>query len=377
MDEFEINVIDLRDDNIWRYQYDQEDDEPFNINCIKDFINLQIMIDNSTKTKILIILPMNLNFYFNYYRGAYIHSDELKNITYDLDCILARLISSEAINLLYENTKTDINKESIAASFYFKSECNGTLTHSDGSNKPTTIRLNDNLLLTTLDLNISKIDDFFRVVGLINERENIPLWVKELHMFDDQEQKNVIDSNNKVINESNNNIIEASKVIEKNNELKSILCSSGDDLVRTVFEILEDMFKCNLADFEDKKQEDFLIELEGKTFIGEIKGVNHNVKSDNITQLDVHYQSYLEENPDKSEVNVKALLIIAHQRNKLLSTREPIHKKQIALAGRNGSLIVETITLLKIYEKYKKGNISPDDCIKLFSENIGLLEYND
>lgn len=134
------------------------------------------------------------------------------------------------------------------------------------------------------------------------------------------------------------------------------------------------MLRCDLSQFEDKKKEDFLIEMNGFVFIGEIKGVNHNVKSENISQLDVHYQGYLEDNEDKNSDCVKALLIMNHQKNKALSAREPVHERQISLAERNGSLIIETITLLRMFEKYLAGSLSHEECLVLLKINTGLLE---
>ena len=98
------------------------------------------------------------------------------------------------------------------------------------------------------------------------------------------------------------------------------------------------------------------------------------MKSENISQLDVHYQGYLEENEERDQGNVKAILVMNHQKNKALDMREPVHEKQINLAKRNGSLIVETITLLKLFERYIAGNITREECLELLKTNIGLLE---
>ena len=46
----------------------------------------------------------------------------------------------------------------------------------------------------------------------------------------------------------------------------------------------------------------------------------------------------------------------------------------IELAKRNGSLIIETITLLKIFEKFKKEEITVEEIKKLLVEEIGLLQ---
>lgn len=145
-------------------------------------------------------------------------------------------------------------------------------------------------------------------------------------------------------------------------------------MVNIVFEILENMLGCDLSQFEDKKNEDFLFEQDGYVFIGEIKGVNHNVKSDNVAQLERHYQGYLEEHENRSEDNVKAILIMNHQKNKPIETREQVHERQINLAKRNGSLIIETITLLRMFERYWKGDMSRENCLELFKMKEGLLQ---
>ena len=51
-----------------------------------------------------------------------------------------------------------------------------------------------------------------------------------------------------------------------------------------------------------------------------------------------------------------------------------MHQNQIDLATKYGVLIVETSTLLKIYEKYKLGEFTKEECKKLFVNNIGLLK---
>lgn len=117
--------------------------------------------------------------------------------------------------------------------------------------------------------------------------------------------------------------------------------------------------------------------MSGVTFIGEIKGVTSNIKNENISQLDVHYQGYMDklESGGKFE-NVKALLIMDHQRTHKLDERQPVHINQINLANRNGSLIIETYTLLKLFEDFLSGIITKDNIVELFIKNEGLLKYN-
>jgi len=136
---------------------------------------------------------------------------------------------------------------------------------------------------------------------------------------------------------------------------------------------LTKILEVDLTGFIDENKEDFLIEINGLVFIGEIKGTNDNVKSKHISQLDTHYQSFLEERTDIEESNTKALLIINHQKNKNPDERVSINEKQVTLAKRNKSYIIETTTLLKIFEKHLLGRLNKEKIIKLLFSGEGLL----
>ena len=192
-------------------------------------------------------------------------------------------------------------------------------------------------------------------------------------MFDDKKQLEIIQENNIIIGEANQKISNAMAILNKNDEYKSILYTNGDELVNVVFEILENILGCDLSNFQDVKKEDFLFELEGHYFIGEIKGVNHNVKSENVSQLDVHYQSFKDAHPEIADSDISAILIMNHQKNKPVFERESVHENQIQLSKRNGSLIVETMTLLKLYEKYTNQEVLREQCINMLKESTGLL----
>lgn len=371
LDEFNINVISLADEDMWENGENNKD----SINSIDDWRSLSVMIMNSCKTKIVILLPQNALYYYNYIYGGYQKSCELKNMIKNIvEYMLPQLcVVCSNIHICYENTSTEIGDECIDASFYFNCE-DGILLRADKSNKVTTIK-RDNVILSTLNLrNDNQVIGFLKEINLLKQEQVAPEWMEGIKMFDDAQQFGIIEENNQVIKIAHDNISSAMEKIKKNNEYKSILYTNGDKLVRVVFVILEKMLGCDLSQFEDKKKEDFLFEKNGCVFIGEIKGVNHNVKNENISQLETHYQGYLDENEDIDESFVKAILIMNHQKNKSLEAREPIHERQINLAKRNGSLIVETLTLLKLFEKYLEKRISQDECIELLKSNVGLLE---
>ena len=192
-------------------------------------------------------------------------------------------------------------------------------------------------------------------------------------MFDDNTQLHIIKENNDMIKTAQENISNAMEVIDKNNRYKSILYTTGDKLVEVVFEILQEMLGCDLSEFTDKKKEDFKFTLGDKVFIGEIKGVTPNVKKANVSQLDVHVQEYMDDNDEQVE-NIIALLIIDHQRGKAIAEREKVHEEVIKLAERNGSLIVDTMALLRLFEQYTLNEKSREECIELLESNTGLLE---
>lgn len=181
--------------------------------------------------------------------------------------------------------------------------------------------------------------------------------------------------NKQAIKAAENNIANAMEKIDKNNEYKSILYTTGEELVKVVFEILECMLGCDLSQFEDKKKEDFSFERNGIVYIGEIKGISSNIKSQNISQLEFHHQGFIDEHPEIEDKNLRQILIINYQRNTALQERDPVDKKQIELASKYGSLIVETRILLKMFEKYKKAEITREECFALLEQH-GILEIN-
>lgn len=373
LDEFDVNIIGLNNTNIW----ENYGDFKYSINIINDCMSLASMIQHSETTKIIFLLPQNNIYRYNYRNGKYENQRELKNMLDELSKILQTLcFYFKKFNLLYENTTTIISGKKIGAAFYFyaQKDSKDILLKSEKSQKPTAVILKKNIIATTLNIkNYNEVMCFMNELKLIQNERDIPLWMEEIKMFDDNQQIEIIRDNENIIKIATENISEAMKKTNKNNEYKSILYSSGSELATVVFEILETMLGCDLSEFDDQYEEDFLFEIEGFTFIGEIKGVNHNVKNENISQLDVHYQGYLDKNSDKNEDQIKPILIMNHQKNKSLDTRQPVQEKQIELARRNGSLIIETRTLLKLFEKYLCGDLSRKECIELIKSNDGLL----
>ena len=118
-----------------------------------------------------------------------------------------------------------------------------------------------------------------------------------------------------------------------------------------------------------------MIKKENYVFVGEIKGLKSNVKNSHIAQLNVNTQKYKDKIQEISQKEkICSLLIINSQRDKDVKDREPVNTEQIELAKRNGSLIIETETLLKIFEKYKGNELTTEYIIKVIANEIGLLK---
>lgn len=389
-DSFRVNVVDASYDGLWR----NDGNTTSQINCQADFRTIKSILVNSNNSFTVIVLPQNIKmkYHMEYIAGKntrdYSDSvwlkDSLRTLT---ENILSSLVPyTYAYRLLYENSLTDIENRKLKASFYFDGtylEPKKILTASQESNKATTIQYCDRIILTTLDAFESEetFKAYLRYLGLTErERPTYPEWLISMPMFDDLQLVKEIDAFNRIIAEINTKKATHEEKLLDNMRYKSILITNGSALVEDVFKILEQILSCDLSEFEDKKREDFLIELEHVVFIGEIKGVTSNVKSEHVSQIDVHYQGYMDNLTEKNvEVNkkVKQLLIVNPFRTKPVDEREPVHTIQISLAERNGCLIIDTMTLLRIFERFRGHTLSTEQIIDVFSNKSGLLKLDD
>lgn len=379
LDEFDLNIIDLSEPQLWKYQGKNFDtiDETKNLNSIS------VMIKKCKKTNILIIAPQNISVEWFNNVIRYINAGMLKDFLTTLNSIILNILPDKfaPFQLYFENTRTTIKGRIYQADFCFEVYRNTeSITLSDKSEKITTVKCGERIFATSLDVtsDLKKLHPFLDFLFIKDGLEEIPDWVRQMDFFDDCEQKGLVEKERNEIEKAQKQIERAEMKLKENLRYKSILYSNGDDLVRVVFEILENILDCDLSKFEDIKKEDFLIKKDNYTFIGEIKGVTSNVKNEHISQVDVHYQKYMDKlNEEKIQERVKEILIISAFRNKNLNERESINAQQIQLAKRNGCLIIETITLLKLFECFKQGKCTSEKCEDVFFKNEGLLKIDD
>ncbi len=377
-DSFNVNIIDLQNNNLWL----NDGTNGRSINCIDDFKSLQILIEATKKSNIIIALPQNYKFFYskNIFGRGYDNSFVLKNNLDNLKCILSEILPkcNYKYDLAFENSETNCGNSSFKAAFYFSGSNYAKLTCAKDSGKATTIKLTDRCILTTLKLSDHncKLKDFLDIIGFKQtDKINIPDWLNDFLILDDKAQRDVIDKNTNKISELQEEINKSKEKLNKNLYYKSVLTETGENLVEVVFEMLGKMLDFDLSEFVDVKREDFRIKLKDITFIGEIKGINTNVKSGNISQVENHCRIYEDEAVSANE-NIKGLLVINTQRTKKLEEREAVHVNSIELAKKYGVLIITTDKLLTMFEKFLSEEITTEQVIGIFKTQTGLIELN-
>lgn len=378
LDNYKINVIDLSSSQIWANKGTRDEKPSLNSKMSLDFFSIKEMIKNSKKSKIIICLPQNINYHWKYFDNNKIM--QLKDMIGTFTQILYQLIPLEGLNIVYENCDSIIGNESVNASFYFNNCQFDNLTFSKDSEKITTI-VSKNIFVTTLNIvqrtNSNLLDLYLKELGLIKDEVEYPDWVYKYSFNDDEIQNNNIEQAKEQIKLQEQIIQKANQKIQQNLRYKSILYNNSTALVDVIFEILEYIFDISLADFNDKQKEDFLFIKDGMTFIGEIKGVTSNVKYEHISQLEVHYSKYLDELQEKNKTEqIKKILIMNYERTKDIMIRDDINKMQIDLANKNETLIIDTKSLLTIYEKILQGELKKSNVINYIKNNSGLIELD-
>ena len=159
IDEFELNIIDLSDNDLW-YSSTVSVNGPVLLSQ-NDLLSLNTMIRSSHKATILFVLPQDISLpkiisttvfpnkrSENQYEEIRI-KDILPTLKRSVFSVFAPI--DVAFDLSYENTTTLIEGIPYSAAFYFTNYAHG-ISMSNGSMKTTTVRFNERIFLTTLDV---------------------------------------------------------------------------------------------------------------------------------------------------------------------------------------------------------------------------------
>lgn len=376
LDSYDFNIIDLSETSIWKKNVRSN-----HILMYDDCRQISEMVTHKKNSIIIFVLPQDTRFEVDN-SGKYLESGpRLKNaILKGVDPWKLSGMTPDNMfcpPLLFEPTETILGENTYKADFYF--EMSESITVSCLSNKQTTVKVGEDIFCTSLSVcdSLISLKEFLENAFIKSDSPMLPDWASEVTFGSDEYQLSIIRENKSKIELLKNQIELAEEELRKNERFKSILWSDGNQLVDVVFDILESIFECNLEDFVDERKEDFLIKKADITFIGEIKGVNSNVKYSHIAQVNKHKLLYLDKLQEEGKrETVKEILIVNSQKNKKPSEREGINEDQIELAKKYEVAIISTETLLRIFEKRLKGIISADMCISVFETVNGLIELS-
>lgn len=389
-DDFELNVLDLSFEELWTSKInDIEYNNNIDIDMIKDLKHYHTMLKNNKDTKILIVLPQNitLKYCWDWSEEEYIMSEDLKNLTFFISQIVFENVYNYWLRLNFGCNSINLNRLDITADFYFDEkeiEEEQKILKSDTSSKLTTIRAEENIYFTTLNLMKSRevLEAFLEKTNILNKsnEEKEPEWFNDIKILDDVDIENEVSQIEEEITrlqkKKENKLIK----LEENKEIKSVLYQTGKKLQKIANKMLDEMLEYEDKEFIDEMEEDYRICKGENTFLIETKGLLRNVNGNDISKTDGHVQIYIdkleEEGKDQDKEKVKGIFIVANQRNRKIEERDKIPERQIKLAERARILIIRTEQLLKLYEDFINKNIKTQEIIKLFKTQIGEFKYN-
>lgn len=403
-DDFDLNVLDLSFEELWTskinnidiYYNDIEYNNIYysdnkNIEMIKDLKQYYKIFKNNKDTKILIVLPQNIMFKYcwNLVKDDYTNREDLKNLTYFIRQTVFTNVYEYYFKLNFGCNSINLNKLKITADFYFDEKGikeEQKILKSDRSNKLTTIRAEENIYFTTLNLMKSKeiLEAFLEKTNIINKsnEEKEPEWFNDIKILDDVNIENEVSKIEEEITKlqktKENKLIK----LEENKEIKSILYQTDKKLQTIVIKMLNEILEYEDKEFIDKMEEDYRICKGENTFIIETKGLSRNIKGTDISKTDNHVQRYIDKleeegkGKDQDKEKVKGIFIVANQRNRKIEERDKLPTRQIELAENYNILIIITEQLLKLYEDFINKNIKTQEIIKLFKTQIGEFKYN-
>lgn len=389
LDMYDLNIIDLSSEYLWRN--DSYTPDYSILSSDNDLETLRHSIVNSRSTKFIYILPKNILFHTeynirnSYMGGNYRSSKLLKDMLSICLTHLWKIVVTSSFSIYYEKTFTTMDNVSIGADFYFytrQSEFNGeeiinfeNEIYSDDSKKLVSYTT-DRYTLTTLQFEDSEaLNKYLNRIYRDDSEEEYPQWFEEINFFDDNIQKEAIETEERQIVESKQKIELAQEKLKENKHFESILFKTGQTLEEILVSMLKEMFDVN-SEFIDTKDEDFSFEKNGIHYLFEFKGLTKDVKKSNIPQLTTHAYKYAERNKIADDA-IKRIIIVTRHKDRAPKDRSLISHNVVEVAknSMNNVLIIDTVQFLKMFEKYRSGELSSEQCLELFN-GIGLLDLN-
>lgn len=377
LDAYNLTVVDLQDSHLWQCNYDTT----ISIDEQNDLNSVASAIEHSSDCKVLILLPQNYTFRYDWsWQGGndydFDKSKPLKDIiSLVTESVLGRL-SSFPISLTYGKSKTMINGKCYTSDFSFNTNnmMFQNVIFESMANTITGIQLNDRLFATTLKVSTGA--DLMMLVSALNifspEVAELPKWLDEVSYLNETSLRKELSDIESKLNSLEARKSEIENTLYANKQDKAVLCTKDKDLEEKAVAILAKLLEVPNA-FIDVKEEDFRFTTASCIIAFEVKGCVKGLQGRHITKTLHHAQIIQDELEEADERKVKGVLIVATEIEKPLNEREPFPSRQLDLARINNIGIVSTESLLRLYEAYQEKRLDKEVLVQLFSTISGEI----
>lgn len=383
-DAFELTVVSLQDKELWKNDANSHS----YLNDSANIASLRQMMDSSTQSKCLVLLPPNHDIQYDYGYESSWQSQRFRRFTPLKDFIIdfsespIGALFSSSLPVCFGVSKTKLFDRELSSDFSFGEpllNCFKKILQSDASTT-TAVMVSEALAATTLQVNC--IEDLSVLVEAIfpplDGEESFPEWLDEIEFYDEVEQRSRMENINKELARLSGEKARIEETLLDYQKTKSILCSKDFELEDRVRRIIAAISEVNDA-FIDNKEEDFRFCFGGATFLIEVKGSVGGLKRQHVSKAYNHVQIEMDAKDaigDSSEA--KGILVFASQIEMKPEDRDSFPEGQLTIASRNDIAVLPTEVLLRCYEAYLEGRLTSDrfkETLRVSSGFVGLEKF--
>lgn len=379
-DAYDMTVVDLQSPQIWRYKGKNTED----IDIASDIRTIAAMMCESARCRFVVLLPQNTQFRYDYQyvdRGGkdYSKRKPIKDALGDLTRGIMPQLIRMTISVSFGHSQTAIAGRIYKADFSLNLAemfVEHEPVHLSNAQTVTTVALDDRTWVSTLS--ITGVDDLTHFIqDLVRDsaHERRPEWLADIPVFDEL-----------VLREKRRQTIEQIQGLDETLECldatlleyendKAILCQKGDLLAGNARHMLAEILGVD-NEFEDKREEDYRIELDNSVLVIEIKGSTGVLKRQHVSRAFDHAQ-IVQDELDASDDGrtAKAILVFSEEIETMPAERHEYPSKQLEIAARTDVLVVPALLLLRLYEAGKMGSLDLGKFIDVLENDHGLIEY--
>ena len=379
-DMFDLVVVNLQQKDLWRCSRDNRQ----SIDSMAHFDTLASMIGDSKSSEVLILLPQNYTFNYDYRgggynsRAGYYKHTPLKDMLEALRHALLLPLLHEDLPLAFGCSVTKCGSREFSSDFHLMKEASSGFEEFAESKAGgiTCFSISERVTATTLFVEDSAaLIDLCQGLKLLpTEQRSFPSWLEEVPLLDEENLRKrrqaILDEVARLENEK----VEIDTRLSEYREKKAVLCTKDFDLEHRAREMLAKILKID-SDFEDVREEDFHYETDDCVYVFEIKGSVKGLKREQVSKTENHVQICADSLEEMcSNKRVKGILIFSSQIEIPPSQRDSYPQKQLEIAARYEVAVMSAETLLRYYEASERGNLGPNDFIEILDSSSGFVE---